>query len=54
MTRAGMTYRYTYLEQWQPKDIPVHFRLWQVDLAPGVPTYRAYWDRYPEHEVEAL
>lgn len=54
MARVGMTYRYTYLEQWQPKDIPVHFRLWQVDLAPGVPTYRAYWDRYPEHEVEAL
>lgn len=54
MARVGMTYRYTYLEQWQPKDIPVHFRLWQLDLVPGVPTYRAYWDRYPEHEVETL
>lgn len=25
MQRLGMTYRYSYQEQWQPKDIPVIF-----------------------------
>lgn len=37
-------YRYSYEERWQPKNLLVTFRMYQLDLAPGVPTYRGYWD----------
>lgn len=53
MARCGLTYRYTYRERWMPKGFDVSFRLWQIDLAPGVETYRAYWDEHPEHWVDA-
>lgn len=49
MERCGMTYRYSYRERWQPKDFDVTFKMYQIDLQPGQETYRAYWDRYPEH-----
>lgn len=54
MRRLGMTYRYSYEEQWQPKDLPVTFRLYQRNLD-GVEerVYRKYWDQYPEHFIEA-
>ena len=52
MARCGLTYRYTYRERWMPKDVDVSFRLWQIDLAPDVETYRAYWDEHPEHWVD--
>lgn len=32
MKKLGMVYQYSYEEQWQPKDIPVLFRLYQMDL----------------------
>lgn len=51
--RLGMEYQYTYKEQWQPKDIPVRFRMYQMNLDGNRErVYREYWDRYPEHEVE--
>lgn len=31
MQRAGMRYQYTYREQWQPKNIPVDFRLYLLN-----------------------
>lgn len=53
MKRLGMEYQYTYKEQWQPKDIPVRFRMYQMNLDGNRDrVYRGYWDRYPEHEVE--
>ena len=33
MERLGMTFRYNYQEQWQPKNILVTFRLYKIDLA---------------------
>lgn len=33
MKKLGMTYRYSYVEQWQPKDIAVTFRLYQLNFA---------------------
>lgn len=51
MERCGMTYRYSYRERWQPKDLEVVFKLYQIDFAPDVPTYSGYWDRYPQHWV---
>lgn len=32
MKRLGMKYRYSYEEQWQPKNIKVVFRMYQLDL----------------------
>lgn len=51
MERCGMTYRYSYRECWQPKDIDVVFKLFQIDFARGVPTYSGYWERHPQHWV---
>ena len=46
MQKLGMAYRYSYREQWQPKDIPVTFRMYQLDFAPDIPTYAGYADKY--------
>lgn len=54
MQKLGMVYRYSYREQWQPKNIPVVFRLYQLNLdRDNTRVYRGYWDRFPEHFVEA-
>ena len=53
MRRLGMTYRYSYEEQWQPKDVRVTFRMYQLNLdGNGAPVFRGYWDRYAVHFVE--
>ena len=53
MKKLGMTYRYSYEEQWQPKDIRVTFRMYQLNLdSSGEHVYRGYWERYPVHFVE--
>ena len=52
MRKLGFTYRYSYIEQWQPKDIPVTFRMYQLDFVPGTGTYMGYWQRYPTHFIE--
>lgn len=54
MKKLGMTYRYSYEEQWQPKDIPVIFRMYQLNFDGSDWTYQAYWDKYPGHSVEEL
>lgn len=52
MQKIGMSYRYSYEEQWQPKDITVVFRLYQLDFVAGADTYGGYRERYPVHFVE--
>lgn len=53
MRRLGMTYRYSHEEQWQPKDVRVTFRMYQLNLGEdGAPVFRGYWDRYAVHFVE--
>jgi [ribosomal protein S5]-alanine N-acetyltransferase len=32
LEKSGMTYQYSYNEQWQPKNIPVTFKLYRVDF----------------------
>ncbi|WP_179395511.1 GNAT family N-acetyltransferase [Lacticaseibacillus absianus] len=55
MRRLGMTYQYTYLEQWQPKNLPVHFRLYLLNRDGNEDRrYLKYWHMYPEHKVEPL
>lgn len=52
MRKLGMTYCYSYKEQWQPKDIPVVFRMYQKNLdGQQDRVYRGYWDSYP-HFIE--
>ena len=54
MQACGMKYCYTYQEQWQPKNFPVFFRMYQLnfDGNDGY-VYRKYWEMYENHFVEA-
>lgn len=55
MQKLGMTYRYSYVEQWQPKDIPVTFRMYQLNLDGDCGrVYKKYWDKYPRHFIEEI
>lgn len=52
MQNLGMDYKYSYLEQWMPKNIPVVFRLYQLNLDGVERTYQDYWKRYADHWIE--
>lgn len=53
MKNIGMTYKYSYEEQWQPKDILITFRMFQLNFdGQNSRTYIEYWDRYSVHYVE--
>lgn len=53
MRNLGMTYRYSYKELWQPKNIWVTFRMYQLNFDPkDSSTYRKYWETHPKHFVE--
>lgn len=53
MKRLGMKYQYSYEEQWQPKDMLVTFRMYQLNLD-GVESrvYKKYWNRAAVRFVE--
>lgn len=53
MQKIGMKYRYTYEEQWMPKDIAVDFRMYQMNLdGKNDRVYKGYWEKYEKHFVE--
>ncbi len=53
MRGVGMKYCYSYEEQWQPKDILVTFRMYQLNLDGNESrVYRGYWDNSAVHFVE--
>ena len=53
MRTAGMKYQYSYEEQWQPKNISVTFRMYQLNLdGDENRIYRKYWDESDVHFVE--
>lgn len=53
MQKLGMQYRYSYVEQWQPKDIEVTFRMYQLNFdGNNARTYMQYWERYKNHFAE--
>ena len=55
MRNVGMKYQYSYEEQWQPKNILVTFRMYQLNLDGNENrVYRGYWDQYPKHFVESI
>lgn len=47
MKKIGMSYRYSYKEQWQPKNILVTFRMYQLNLDETERTYTEYQKKYP-------
>lgn len=51
MQKLGMIYRYSYEELWQPKNIPVVFRLYQLNFDGSDFVYPGYAQRWP-HFVE--
>ena len=53
MRKLGMRYAYSYRERWMPKDIPVVFRMYQINFD-GADDFadRTYWNRFAEHFVE--
>lgn len=55
MRKLGLTYRYSCVEQWQPKDFPVVFRMYQRNFSvPQDFTFKKYWEQSTEHMIEAL
>ncbi|MDR0917286.1 MAG: GNAT family N-acetyltransferase [Oscillospiraceae bacterium] len=55
MKKLGMDYKYSYVEQWQPKNIPVTFRLYQRNFdGDAKRTYSAYWDKSEKHFIEEI
>lgn len=56
MQKLGMKYKYSYEEQWQPKDFLVTFRMYQLNLdGNDSRVYKKYWDassvRFIEKDV---
>lgn len=51
MKKAGMHYCYSYKEHWMPKNIPVIFRMHQINLDGKKRIYQKYWNQY-EHFIE--
>ena len=53
MRNVGMEYCYSYEEQWQPKDIPVVFRMYQLNLdGKESRVYQKYRDNSAVHFIE--
>ncbi|MCI8500952.1 MAG: GNAT family N-acetyltransferase [Oscillospiraceae bacterium] len=54
MKNVGMIYQYSYEEQWQPKDLLVTFRMYQLNLdGKSDRVYKKYWDHSSVHFIEA-
>ena len=55
MKKLGIIYQYSYEEQWQPKNIPVTFRMYQLNFdGENDRVYKKYWEQYPVHFIEDL
>lgn len=55
MKKVGMKYCYSYEEQWQPKDIWVIFRMYQLNFYGTADfVYKKYWDLSEHHVIEEL
>lgn len=51
MKKVGMHYCYSYKEQWMPKNRPVIFRMYQLNLDGKARICQKYWHKY-EHFIE--
>lgn len=53
MKQLAMDYKYSYKELWQPKNILVTFRMYQLNLdGHNDRVYKKYWDQYESHFIE--
>lgn len=53
MRQIGMKYCYSYEERWQPKNLVVIFRLYQLNLdGQDDRVYQKYWNLYDTHFIE--
>lgn len=53
MQKVGMKYCYSYEEQWQPKNFPVVFRMYQLNFDSNNDFIcKKYWDMYDNHFIE--
>lgn len=53
MEKLGMSYKYSYKEQWQPKDIRVTFRIYQLNFDGNEERVcNEYWDKYQTGFIE--
>ena len=55
MRKIGMKYCYSYVEQWQPKNIRVIFRMYQLNLDGMTDrVYTGYKENYPDYSIENI
>ena len=55
MQKVGMIYCYSYEEQWQPKNFPVIFRMYQLNFRENDSfVYQKYWNESAKPFVEQL
>lgn len=55
MKKLGMSYKYSFVEQWQPKNISVTFRMYQLNFdGNNARTYLEYWNKYENHFIEEI
>jgi RimJ/RimL family protein N-acetyltransferase len=55
MKMLGMQYKYSYIEQWQPKDITVTFRMYQLNFSDkDTSCFSKYWDESEKHFIEPI
>lgn len=52
MKKLGMQYRYSYVEKWQPKNITITFRMYQLNFDGKDRVFMKYWDKYDNHFIE--
>ena len=53
--QLGLSYCYSYEEQWQPKNISVILRMYQFNLDGNDDfIYKEYWNRYSNHFLENM
>ena len=55
MKKIGMQYKYSYEELWQPKNILVTFRMYQLNLDDNKSrVYDVYLNKYKKHFIEKI
>lgn len=54
MQKLGMIYKYSYKEQWQPKDFEVTFRMYQLNFDGVDRVYKKYWEQNENHFIEHI
>lgn len=53
MKQLGMEYKYSFEEQWRPKDILVTFRMYQLNFdGQNARVYKEYWNKNAVHFIE--